>query len=185
MKFEFRRFQNLGREELLSLLAIRNQEYVRENMYDQSPISAESHLKWVSGLGERSDCIYWAIVVDGQIAGCIDLTSIDQSSSFAEWGYYISKEYFGIGAIVEYLGLDHFMSMGFARIKAGVKETNMQVFRMHVDKFGFKPCSEFSCEIDGVKYLGASLTADDWHAKHADLKKKMSIVLKRATISWE
>jgi len=185
VKIQFRKFQHLNQAEALALLDIRNQSFVRENMYDTSVISAESHLSWISRLQTRDDCVYWAIVLNGVIVGCIDITSIDTAASFAEWGFYLDRKYFGFGAVVEFLGLTHFMDMGICTIKACVKESNAQVLRMHTDTFGFKLCPEFSTRIGDADYIGAVLSKDDWLVVSKALSEKMALLLKKSEVDWE
>ena len=97
----FKSFTKLTHEEKLKVLELRNYDYVRKNMYNNSIISKEEHFNFINNLKNRSDCIYWAIFSNKNLIGAINLTDI--KGNFAEWGFYIDNNCFGLGAVIEYL----------------------------------------------------------------------------------
>lgn len=183
---KFRDFVNLTEVELRDVLLVRNEERVRHNMYDQKIISMADHMRWCAALRGRTDCRYWGIYFNGKFIGAVDLTSLDLSNGFAEWGFYLSSKSLGFGAIVEFLAMDHFFKdMGLKNLKACVLEDNYKVYNMHIQSFGFSPAPCFSLEKDGRKYLGLLLNQDEWYAKREKLLVSVGALLTQMTSSWE
>ena len=186
MKFHFKNYTNLSKKDKLNILKIRNLQYVRENMYTSDIIKTEDHLKWIEGLKTRKDCIYWAIFVDNNLVGAIDLTDISLRGDFAEWGFYIENKYSGYGALVEYLGMKHFLDeMGFEKILAGVYEGNEQVYNMHKTKFNYVDAPEFSIEKDGKKFNTLILTKENWNLKKNSIEKLLNRFYNVEDVVWD
>lgn len=186
MKFKFKNFVNLSREEKVQVLELRNSESIRKNMYNTDIISIDSHLNWINSLGNRLDCFYWAIFIDNELIGVIDLTSIDNDKKFAEWGFYICNKYFGLGALIEYLGMEHFIfDLKFEKILACVYENNEKVYNMHKNKFNYIDSPEFSFIKDKKKYNGLVLTKQNWEAKRKTIKNLLSKIYKINEVFWE
>lgn len=73
-------------EEKVALLTLRNAPFVRENMYHSEAIKLSDHLRWIETLKNNPTCLYWAIFLNNELVGAIDLTRIDLTNRFAEWG---------------------------------------------------------------------------------------------------
>ncbi len=186
MKIYFKNYKNLTYEEKVHILDIRNLEYIRKNMYNSDVIQLENHLNWVNNLQDRSDCIYWAIYVDEELLGSIDITSINWDEKFAEWGFYINNKYFGFGVLIEYLGTIHFLEeMKFDKILACVFEENESVYKMHKNKFNYVDSPEHSFVKDSKKYNGLILTQENWYQKKQIIEKMLTKIYKIDEVRWE
>ena len=108
MNFWFKNYINFSQKESLAILSLRNAPSVRKNMYNPKIITEAEHLNCIKTLKVRKDCCYWGIYVDKQLVGSIDLTRIDTEKMFAEWGFFIDENHFGFGAVIEFLGMEHF-----------------------------------------------------------------------------
>ena len=186
MRIYFKNFVNLTNNEKKELLELRNSEYIRKNMYNTEIISFSSHLEWINNLRNRQDCIYWAILKDNEIIGCIDLTDINLDKKIAEWGFYISNKFAGIGAVVEYLGLQHFFNdMNFECIMCRVLEDNKHVYNMHTKKFGFIDASEFTINKNGKTFNGLKINPSMWSHIHDKIYYLVSKLYDLSEVIWE
>lgn len=185
MNLEFRPYQNLTLCESLEILALRNQEHIRKNMYNQAVIAKDDHLKWVGSLCDRMDCRYWAILKDGVIVGALDITHLSEDGRRAEWGFYIGKDHPGLGAIVETAALDYFFDvMGIEVLTATVQDDNLLVYKLHVEKFGFKEDPSVSQILNGRCYRGISLTAEGWVARKGRMHRIIEKMLSGGSLTW-
>lgn len=186
MKFYFKNFVNLSELEKEKILILRNSDYVRKNMYNSEKIELKNHMAWIENLKTRNDCKYWAVFVDNNLVGAIDLTDIDMHKKFAEWGFYIDNKFSGIGAIVEYLGTKHFFdNLKFEKILAGVFEENTQVYNMHKRKFNYIDIPELSIEKKGRKFNALTLTKTNWNKVEHELKNLLTKFYNIEEVIWE
>ena len=138
MNFWFKNYIHFTTEEAMAILPLRNASSVRRYMYNPKVITPEEHLAWISTLANRKEVCYWGIYVDKQLIGSIDLTRIDTQKKFAEWGFFIDEHHLGLGAVIEFLGMEHFIKdLHFKTILGGVHEDNKKVYHLHKAKFGY------------------------------------------------
>lgn len=186
MKLYFKNFINLSEEEKVILLKLRNADYIRKNMYNTEIISLSSHFAWINNLKNREDCIYWAILKDDKIIGCIDLTGIDFNKKIAEWGFYIDEKCTGLGAIIEYLGMRHFFNdMCFQCVMCRVLSDNKQVYNMHKNKFGFVAAPDFSIISSNRNFNGLMLTSSVWSKVEKKINCLLNRIFKLSEVVWE
>lgn len=186
MKFYFKNYINLTDEEKISILKIRNADVIRKNMYNPDVIPLEDHLNWISNLDNRKDCIYWAIFADNQLVGSIDLTSINLQEKFAEWGFYIDNQYLGLGALIEYLGMEHFIvDMQFEKILACVLDENKQVYNMHKHKFNYIDAPDYTHIKNNKKYNALILSNNNWYVQKDKIRNILTKVYKIEEVIWE
>lgn len=78
----------------LRVLAIRNEEFIRQWMFTENLISASEHLAWIERLKTDSGQICF-VVVDGDACpvGAVNLKKIDKSHKTAELGFYKTSDY--------------------------------------------------------------------------------------------
>lgn len=123
----------------ISLLAIRNEEMVRNNMYTDHLISEEEHRIWVNKLNSSVNSKYYAVVLGGIVIGGAGIYAIDRANSRADWSFYItsSLKRRGFGAALEYKLLNHaFFVEGLKKLNCEVFAWNTSVISLH-KKFGF------------------------------------------------
>ena len=186
MNVVFKNYINLNEAESLKVLRLRNVDFVRKNMYNTSIISEKNHLKWIKDLRNRIDCIYWAVYVDDELSGCISLSDIDETTRFAEWGFNITENNFGFGAIIEFLGLEHFIcDMGLNKILARVYEENKKVYNMHKNKFFFEPNETYSCIYDNKSYKALVLSKEVWLENRKKIKLLINKFCNTIHTHWE
>lgn len=167
MRIGFKNFVDLTEEETEAVWQMRNSDSVRLKMYTQDIISLANHKKWISGLSGRSDCIYFLVLADGEIAGCVNFTSI--SGNQCEWGYYLNPaiQNCGLGIALEYYAVRYaFEKLGVEKLFGAVIESNSKLYRNHIRYFGFSEDPAFDSErlINGnkIRFKGMSLKKSDW-----------------------
>ena len=186
MKFYFKRYQHLSEKEKIALLNLRNATFVRENMRHSEEISLTDHLHWLASLKDKMDCLYWAIFLDNELIGSIDLTRIDLKNRFAEWGFFIDEKCLGLGAILEYLGMEHFFeTLYFQRILACVFEKNKKVYHLHKNKFGYELASKYDYQEGDRKFYGLILKKDIWLQRKKEIYPFLTKIYTIDDVIWE
>lgn len=186
MNFYFKSYLNLSDQEKCEILNLRNAPYVRENMYHAEVINLSTHFQWIESLKNDTTCKYWAISLDDRLIGSIDLSRIDLENKFAEWGFYIDKNCRGIGALLEFLGMQHFFEkLNFQTILAGVYEGNQKVCHLHKNKFGYKEAHEYDQQCDLRKFYGLILTKDVWLSRKVSIYNLLTKIYTIDSIVWD
>ena len=67
----------------------RNHPDIRKYMYNDSVISEEEHLLFISSLSGRNDVLYWLVHYREKPIGVLSLVRRDKSNKQAELGYYL------------------------------------------------------------------------------------------------
>lgn len=186
MKFYFKNYLNLSSGEKLALLDLRNAPFVRENMYYPNEIKLTDHLHWLETLENDTTCLYWAIFLDNVLVGAVDLTCIDLTNRFAEWGFFIDKKCFGLGAILEYLGMEHFFeALNFQTILAVVYEKNKKVYHLHKDRFGYQENHQYDYQDGARKFYGLILSKDVWLGRKMGIHSLLTKIYTLDEVFWE
>ena len=86
MELKFIDYINLSMGEHEALLNIRNSDYVRLEGLNTNVIAIKEHLQWVASLIKNKEKKYYAITLDGEIVGGINL--FDVSHNQAHWGLF-------------------------------------------------------------------------------------------------
>ena len=186
MKFYFKKYPHLSHEEKVALLELRNAPFVRENMYHSKEINLTDHLHWLETLKARTDCLYWAIFLNNELVGGIDLTRIDWPNKFAEWGFFIAEKHLGLGAILEYLGMEYFFeTLNLQTILAGVYEKNKKVYHLHKDRFGYQENPSYDSQDGARKFYGLTLSKDVWLKRKAAIYALLAKLYTLNEVFWE
>ena len=140
-------YNNLSLEELkideenifLEILKIRNQKFVRENMYNNKIISTDEHLNWLKYQLSKKTKKIFKIIFKDKLIGLIILSNMSTIYKKSVWAFYLSKDaQTGLGALVEYKFLNFFFNnFDFNNLNCEVLEFNKSVINLH-KKFGFE-----------------------------------------------
>ena len=186
MKFWFKNYTHFTHEDAMAILPLRNALSVRKYMYNPKMISEEEHLNWIKTLKNRKDVCYWGIYCDQQLIGSIDLTRIDTEKMFAEWGFFTDEHHLGLGAVIEFLGTEHFFyDLHLKTILAGVHEDNKKVYHMHKVKFGYVPAPEYDTESYGKFFYGLTLSDERWSSYRLKLKILLDKLYPIDRVTWD
>lgn len=111
----------------------RNSRRVRMRMIDQSIIQIDDHIRWMSGLRERDDCVYYLVYDDADPIGVLDFTSIDSTKCEAYWGFYLTRGNRPGFGVIGCLALDrYFEVLGFSTLLSQVLRSNLGSYEWHI-----------------------------------------------------
>jgi len=133
-------FTKLDQTSLLEVLSWRNHEAIRMQMNTTEPISYKNHLTFCESLKDTEDVMHWLVERKGRRCGVVNLRSMSDGFTEAEWGYYAAPAFLGTG-----IGLEmafeciqmFFEEMGVKRLHGYIKETNQENLRMQ-ESIGFE-----------------------------------------------
>lgn len=135
----------LSEGNLLDLLEIRNQPFVRQNMYTDHVICVDEHLAWAHNVRNSTSMEFFGVFRRGELIGGAGLSNISKLHRRADWAFFVSEKLKGqgLGASLEY----SFISMIFAnfeidKLNCEVISYNEKVVKLH-KRFGF--------EVEGVR----------------------------------
>ena len=121
------------------LLLIRNEENVRNFMFDNKIIDKNYHIKWIKNKIINRSRIFYLVFYKNELIGCVVLSNISNEKKIADWAFYITEKAMrGIGAVLEYKFLNMiFKQEQYNIINCVVLNMNKSVIKLH-EKFGFK-----------------------------------------------
>lgn len=102
------------------------------------PYNLEHARQWVEVDSHQNPT--WAIVLDGELVGCIGLVPESGNSRCAELGYWIGRDYWGCGiasATIQRVSDEWLKSGKFDQLTAGVFHPNLASMRV-LQKCGFE-----------------------------------------------
>ncbi len=132
--------REMAEDDLEMVLAWRNLEMVRANMYTDHVISLEEHRKWFAHAKQDPKTVYLICERHGIPIGVVNFVEIDRKNNKAYWGFYLGDEEGprGRGSAMEFLALEYaFDVLNLHKLCAEVFSFNQPVIRLH-SKFGFK-----------------------------------------------
>ena len=128
-------------EDLEMILKWRNQNNIRNVMYNNSLIEWEEHLTWYKNLlnnnTNRKSKIFR---LKNKDLGVLNINNIDSASGSCNWGFYVGEKNTikGTGLYLGYTSLQYiFSNLGLRKICAEVIESNIVSRNFH-EKLGFK-----------------------------------------------
>ena len=84
----FKNYIHLSEEENIKLLEIRNKEFIREVSLNTKEISLSEHMIFVNSLKENSSKKYFAVFIEGQIIGGLNIFDIEKQ---IKWGMFFDE----------------------------------------------------------------------------------------------
>ncbi|MBD8025401.1 UDP-4-amino-4,6-dideoxy-N-acetyl-beta-L-altrosamine N-acetyltransferase [Ureibacillus sp. Re31] len=131
-------------EDLEKVLFWRNQDFIRNVMFNDTLISYEQHITWYNQLQKNPNKICKIFSVDNRDYGVLNITNMDVESNTCEWGFYIGEKNSnkGTGLLLGYTSLNYiFSTLKIRKVWAEVLESNIISRNFH-EKLGF--------QLDGV-----------------------------------
>lgn len=121
------------------VLAWRNQDRVRANMYTDHIISGDEHSAWLSNALTDSTSRYLIAEYSGRPIGLVSFNNIDKQHGRCSWAFYLGETDAprGSGAAMEMNALDYaFQRLKIRKLCCEVFAFNTAVLRLH-SRFGF------------------------------------------------
>lgn len=122
------------------VLAWRNQERVRINMYTDHVISADEHAAWFREALKSQTAKHFIFEYQAKPVGFVSFTKISQRHRTCVWAFYLGEANLpkGSGAAMEFLALEQaFEHLGIRKLQCEVFVFNAAVIKLH-ERFGFK-----------------------------------------------
>lgn len=121
------------------ILEWRNEDSIRNVMFNSEVITSEQHNDWFNSLNTSHTNISKVFSFDGIPYGVLNINKIDKINNSCEWGFYIGNQSSpkGIGTILGYTALNYIFDELFIRkLSAQVLDNNRKSIYFH-EKLGF------------------------------------------------
>lgn len=120
------------------ILTWRNQDFVRNNMYNNKIIDYKTHIKWFNKMLNDESFKYFIYEKDSMPIGVISFYGINYETKKASWAFYLGSEKSrGAGVDMEQLALNYaFNELRLHKLYCEVLSFNTSVIDFH-KKFGF------------------------------------------------
>ena len=159
-EFKFINYVFLTHTQKIEILKWRNQDVVREKMYNTDVITEESHLSFIESLKNKDDRSYWYVTKNGEYIGSyniIDYCTIDSSCEsgifFKDTSLRSLNDNIIFAKSVYELS---FQKLGIELMRGFVKKTNLFMINL-TSYFGF---SIKECDKDA--YIKFEMTKKDF-----------------------
>lgn len=84
--------RDIREEDLEKIMTWRMAEDITRYMNTNPRLTLEGQMKWLASIRNNSDVRYWMIEVDGEPAGVLNLTGLNQSDGNLGWAYYVGEK---------------------------------------------------------------------------------------------
>lgn len=84
--------RKIREEDLENIMRWRMDEEITRYMNTNPKLTLEGQRKWLAGIRTNPDVDYWLIQVDGQPAGVINLTGLENPEGNLGWAYYMGEK---------------------------------------------------------------------------------------------
>jgi len=142
--------RDMCREDGDMVLAWRNDERVRKNMYNDHIIDTGEHTAWLERVMASKADSYLIFNYRHQPVGLVSFHRIDCKNDKAMWAFYLGETDVpkGIGSVMEFFALSRaFGELGLRKLSCEVIEFNASVVKLH-RRFGFEQEGFFVEEIE-------------------------------------
>ncbi len=122
------------------LLAWRNSDQVRANMYMDHLIAPEEHERWFASALQHPSALFSVFVLRGVPVGFSSFTGISRDHQRCTWGFYLGEQGLpkGTGSALGYLALDYaFDTLGMYKLASEAFAFNQASVALH-RKLGFR-----------------------------------------------
>ena len=166
--YSFKNYIRLETEEKEMVLKWRNNDAIRQMMYNTEIITVDDHLRFIDGLAKRNDKYYWIVYKGETPLGSVNLVQVDQETGSAELGYYIRPDRMGDGEGLFFVFnvLDFvFNVLRFKMIYGATNALNKSATILD-EFFGFQRNGEKTIMINGEKtvFYEHTLTSESFNS---------------------
>jgi len=160
------------------LLAWRNSERIRSNMYTDHVITREEHLRWFERLQSEQLALSLVFEISGKPVGIVNVSRMDRVNNTCHWGFYLGETDAprGCGTIMGILGLEYlFEKLNIRKVIGEAFAFNQASIAFH-EKLGFSREGHFRRHVlkngDYQDVLVFGLFADQWPTLKPELERK-------------
>lgn len=84
--------RGIREDDLEDIMRWRMDEDITRYMNTNPKLTPEGQRAWLAGIRGNTDVRYWLIEIDGQPAGVINLTGLDNPEGNLGWAYYVGEK---------------------------------------------------------------------------------------------
>jgi len=124
----------LEKRDLETVLAWRNLDRIRMNMYTDHLITMEEHQAWFKGLKGSNKNITLLFEFMDEPIGVMSYNEMDHQNNNCKWGFYLGKENLqkGTGMVLGYMGLRYaFEILNVRKLSGEVFDFNIASYKFH------------------------------------------------------
>ena len=168
-------------KDLTMVLAWRNSDRVRSNMFNNHIITMDEHLAWFSRLRQKKNDVCLIFEWQGKPVGALNFVDHDLEHHTCHWGFYLGSELLprGMGTVMGYLGLRYaFEKIGVDCLFGEVLTFNRASINFH-NRLGFRNSGPVKKRRESELYGEAilfSFLKSDWLAIKSKLKEALSML---------
>lgn len=171
------KLKEIDESDLPLILNWRNQESIREVMFNSDMILWEQHSQWFNKLRKSDSAISKVFYFDDIPYGVLNITQIDPVNNTCEWGFYIGSLTApkGMGTILGYTALNYiFQELHIRKLSAQVFEFNNKSINCH-NKMGFTQEGKLRAHVlkneQYIDILLYSFLSSEWEEQSLLLKE--------------
>lgn len=127
--------REIREEDLENIMRWRMDEDITRYMNTNPKLTMDKQKAWFAAIQASSDVAYWLIQVDGQPAGVVNLTGLDNPEGDLGWAYYMGEKRLrsiGTAISLEMSMYDHvFLNLQKRAVYSDVFTLNKGVIQLH------------------------------------------------------
>lgn len=154
--FNLINFVDLSMEEKKMVLMWRNNQFIKEYMYNKNDISLNEHLSFIDSLKESKNKLYFVVKDNNNYIGVIDFVEIIEKKSLS-MGIYGNPNIKGVGKkLLELIIYYSKNILNVEEVHAEVFERNIKAYNLYLT-YGFKMIGKKEVCNETVKCLVLNL----------------------------
>jgi UDP-4-amino-4,6-dideoxy-N-acetyl-beta-L-altrosamine N-acetyltransferase len=124
MNLLFKNYIHVNGVQSEAILALRNCEYIRLNMYNTQTISLQNHTQWMKSLEQNRSKEYFALILNDAVVG--SCSWVKDENNIISWGIYFVKTINPIiSSLSAYLFMEYLFEVKcFETIDSKVRKNN-------------------------------------------------------------
>lgn len=138
MTLTLKDYVKLNQKELIEILHIRNENYIKENMINVQTIGIEEHLSWVKSLKNQNYMKYFAVFSENEIIGSLSFVIREKKLN---WGVFFKEKTNPFLSSASTFIFLEYLFLNQTQIYSCVKKRNMKALNFNKN-FGFKIYAE-------------------------------------------
>ncbi|MBD1835587.1 UDP-4-amino-4,6-dideoxy-N-acetyl-beta-L-altrosamine N-acetyltransferase [Cyanobacteria bacterium FACHB-472] len=171
------RLRPIAESDLEKVLAWRNSERIRANMFTDHIIALDEHQAWFKRIQQESPVECQIFEFKTSAVGVVNITQIDKINQKCYWGFYLGEVNLprGTGSAMGYLALEHiFDNLNMHKVCSEIFTFNQESLKFH-KRFGFVEEGYFKKHIfknqqyENIVFM--ALLKDEWLKIKAGLEQ--------------
>ncbi|MCY7918169.1 UDP-4-amino-4,6-dideoxy-N-acetyl-beta-L-altrosamine N-acetyltransferase [Bacillus vallismortis] len=172
--------RTLKEKDLDTVLRWRNDERIRQSMYNDQIITEKQHHQWFKNLNSSKTEHYFIFTIDQTDTGFVSFKDVDHHNHHCYWGFYIGEAQSpkGSGSVMGFLALEWaFQQLEVEKVYGEVLSNNEKSLSYH-QSLGFRKEGHFRNHIvrknkylDVIRY---GLLKEEWIAEKPKVLKTLA-----------